>query len=205
MSKETKKTTSKTVKLTRTMRKNLETLCNNRLNWTDGGHWMGYGAEPNCNLSDKISNKISHTYHFPSDDSALRWNLDWEKKIRYAGHAVTVGLTAAVSTTFTPMAGAVVGTLAAIAKDELQAKIPYPRMARGWSYEVIYEHKFMWNPMEYSRRRGFIQTITVISRDSEGEIVHKGSIKYKFRLEDLPDGISRMIASKPSKNTSSDF
>jgi hypothetical protein len=36
-----KKYSNKIVKLTDGERKSLEEKCHNRLNWTDGGYWMG--------------------------------------------------------------------------------------------------------------------------------------------------------------------
>ncbi|WP_055733880.1 hypothetical protein [Agarivorans gilvus] len=132
--------------ITAAQRKQLETKCANRLNWTDGGHWIGRGKAPNCFVRQKSTSTKSHTYKFPTDESATRWNMEWEKTIRQAGHFGTALLTVGVTVATSGFGGMAIGTLAAIAKDELQAQIPYPRMARGWTYELIFTHEFSYSP-----------------------------------------------------------
>jgi hypothetical protein len=197
-----KQKTAKKVELTESERITIERRCNNRFNWTDGGHWMGAGTPPQCSLREKINNSISHTVTFPTDSAALKWNLEWEKSIRYAGHTGTAGLTAAVSLTFGGAPAIVIGTVAAIAKDELQAKIPYPRMARGWSYELIFEHEFKWSPHPFGIR-GLSQTVTSIIRDHNKKIQFQSSGTVKYTIEKLPEGLARGLASAPSRKTSS--
>jgi hypothetical protein len=43
---------------------------------------MGSGTAPDCDLKENIKNTISHTLTFPTDSSALKWNMEWEKSIR---------------------------------------------------------------------------------------------------------------------------
>jgi hypothetical protein len=111
-----KKYPNKIVKLTDGERKSLEEKCHNQLNWTDGGYWMGQGTAPKCRLEETISNSISHTIMFPTDESALKWNLAWEKFIRYSGHGGTAGLTDAVTIALGGVPAAIPGTVAAITK-----------------------------------------------------------------------------------------
>ena len=194
--------TEKPVHVSLVTRQQLEIKCQNRLNWSDGGHWIGSGSKPNCFMSNNLKNSISHTYKFPSDNSAMKWNLEWEKIIRYSGHLGTAALTVAVSAATVGIAGVAVGTLAAILKDELQASIPYPRMARDWSYEVIFEYHFKWSPHPWAQRE-LKQIITTISRDFDGKIVNRTASINKYKLADLPDGLGRLLASSPSNKTSS--
>jgi hypothetical protein len=199
-----RKRPAKVAKLTETEKSTLERKCNNRFNWTDGGHWMGTGTAPLCSLREKINNSISHTITFPTDSGALKWNLEWEKSIRYVGHTGTAGLTAAVSLTLGGAPGIVIGTVAAIVKDELQAKVPYPRMARGWSYELIFEHEFKWSPHPFGIR-GLTQTVTTIIRDHNKKIQFQSSGIVKYTIEKLPEGLARGLASVPSRKTNSTF
>jgi hypothetical protein len=53
---------------------------------------------------------------FPTDESALKWNLAWEKFIRYSGHGGTAGLTDAVTIALGGVPAAIPGTVAAITK-----------------------------------------------------------------------------------------
>ncbi len=199
-----KKAPTKVVELTESERMTLERKCNNRFNWTDGGSWMGVGAPPMCSLKEKISNSISHIVTFPTDAAALKWNLEWEKSIRYAGHSGTAALTAAISLGINGPIGTFVGIVAAIAKDELQAKIPYPRMARGWSYELIFEHEFKWSPHPFGIR-GLTQTVTTIIRDHKKRIQFRRSGSIKYNLDNLPEGVARGVASVSSRETSSTY
>lgn len=130
--------------------------------------------------------------------------MEWEKLIRYTGHGGTAALTTAVGLALGGIPGIIVGTVAAIAKDELQAKIPYPRMARGWSYELIFEHEFKWSPHPWGKK-GLSQTVTTVIRDHKNMIQLKSSGTTKYSLDELPDGLSRMLASAPSKKTTSNY
>jgi hypothetical protein len=185
-------------------RKVLENKCHNRLNWSDGGHWIGSGKEPNCFIKDEISNTHSHTYLFESDSAATNWNLEHEKAIRYTGHLATAGLTVAATLLTSGMATVAIGTIVAITKDEIQASVDYPRMARGWSFELIFQHSFKWSPHPWGQK-GLTQKITLISRDFKGNIVKKSSSSRKYQLSELPDGLARAIATAPSKKTTSNY
>ena len=198
------KTITKSAKISFIERSKLERKCRNKLNWDDAGNWNGSGKEPNCFIRENIKNSISHTYRFPTDEIATKWNLEWEKYIRYAGHLGTTALTVAVSTGIGGIAAITVGTLAAITKDEVQASISYPRMARGWSYELIFEHDFKWSPHPWGQRV-LIQKITTISRDFDDKVIRNISTIRKYSLAELPDGLGRLLASKPSKKTISDY
>ncbi len=191
-------------KLTSIERKQLELKCNNRFNWSDSGNWIGTGRAPNCFIKDDINSVSSHIYRFPTDSSATKWNLEWEKAIRHAGHLGTALLTVGVSAITVGMAGVAVGTFAAIVKDEFQALVPYPRMSRGWSYEIIFKYNFKWSPHPWGQR-GLTQTIITISRDNEGKEVNQTSSASKYKLTELPDGLGRMLASALPKRTSSDY
>ena len=185
-------------------RKELENKCHNRLNWSDGGNWIGSGRKPNCFLKDEITNSRSHTYLFETDSAATNWNLEHEKAIRYTGHLATAGLTVAATLLTSGMAAVAIGTIVAITKDEIQAAVEYPRMARGWSFEMIFEHSFKWSPHPWGQK-GLTQKITLISRNFEGVIVRETSASRKYQLSELPDGLARAIASAPSIKTASTY
>ena len=104
----------KYVKITRAERRKLERQCNNLLNWSDGGHWLGRGQAPNCSMKEYYKSFASHTYTFPTDASATQWNVDWEEAIRTGGHVGTAVLTIAVAKLTSGTAGIAVGVLASI-------------------------------------------------------------------------------------------
>lgn len=198
------KNSQKKSNLTLTQRIEIERKCNRRLNWTDGGHWVGPGSGPNCFMKDELRNHISHTYTFATDQAATAWNLEWEKIIRYGGHIGTTGLTIATTMVLGGIPAIVIGSLAAITKDELQASIGYPRMARGWTYEYILTHHFKWSPHPWAQK-GLNQIISTISRDHEGKIVSKKEQNSHYSFDELPDGLARTIAGAPSKKTTSSY
>lgn len=183
-------------------RKRLDKQCNNRLNWSDGGYWIGSGSEPNCFVKEAYANTVKHTFLFPSDASAFKWNKDWEDTIRYAGHFATAVITVAVAASTSGLAGVAAGTIAAIVKDEIQASIPYPKVARGWKYMVTVTNDSNWSPHPWGKK-GF----TIVTT---GEVIdHTGKRRYKsksistFKFDELPQEIANKIANMPSKVTSS--
>jgi len=191
-------------KLTQVERNQLEQKCRNRLNWTDGGHWNGTGKAPNCFIKDDLNSTSSHTYRFPTDASATKWNLEWEKTIRHMGHLGTALITVGVAAATVGLAGVGAGMLAGVVKDEVQALIPYPRMSRGWSYEVIFKYHFKWSPHPWGQRE-LTQTVIAISKNHEGKEVGKTSSVKTYKLTELPDGLGRMLASTLPKRTNSDY
>ena len=44
----TKNISTKIIRLTPTDKRQLEMMCGDRTNWSDGGYWIGGGKTPNC-------------------------------------------------------------------------------------------------------------------------------------------------------------
>ncbi|MBT1064092.1 hypothetical protein KJY73_10935 [Bowmanella sp. Y26] len=185
-------------------RNELKRKCHNQLNWSDGGHWVGVGRKPNCFINEQTSSRLTHTVKFPTDQSANRWNTEWETNIRYAGHIGTAALTTAVGLATGGAAGIAVGTLAAIFKDELQAKIPYPKMYRGWSYQVEFVHQFKWSPHPWGQRE-LIQTISSKSINHEDKVVAEARSARRYKLDELPEDIARLLATAKFTSSVSEF
>jgi len=116
----------------------------------------------------------------------------------------TAFLTAGVTAVTFGLAGVAVGTLAGIVKDEVQALVPYPRVSRGWSCEIIFKYSFKWSPHPWGIRE-LTQIVTTITRDNDGKEVGKISSAKKYDLEQLPDGVGRLLASALPKKTTSDY
>lgn len=95
-----------------------------------------------------------------------------------------------------------VSVISGVVLGEAQASVIFPRMERGWSYEIIFEYDFSWSPHPFFGNR-LIQTITGISRDHQGKEVLVNSNTQKYDLDQLPDGLGRLLASSPPKVTSS--
>ena len=194
--------TARPINLSLKERKELEIKCSNRLNWSDGGHWMGRGKAPNCMIKEKTKSKFSHTITFPTDDLANKWNSEWEEVIRRGGYIASAllglgtGFIATASVSFT------VSVLSGVALGEAQAAISYPKMERGWTYEIIFEYDFSWSPHPFVVS-SLTQRVTGVSRNHLGKEVRRDSNTQKYDLSQLPDGLGRLLASSPPKNTSS--
>ena len=195
---------SKHVLLNPAEKAKLKKACSNRLNWSDGGHWIGTGKAPNCFANTHLSSEISHTYRFPTDASANRWNMEWEKNIRYMGHFGTVGLTIALGVMGGSWGAASAAIFLPIMKDELQAKIPYPKMARGWNYQVTTKYQYQWSPHPLGTN-GFTISTRAIIRDHQNQVIKQKQFKEHYLLDDLPDGLAEQLASQTSRNTTSDY
>lgn len=101
---------------------------------------MGSAMRPEhlkCLENRVATTSTTLTLRFLTDDAALRWNQYHEAQIRMYGHVATAVLTTSVAIltggTAGIAAGVVAGTAAGIAKDEVQARVWYPRVNRGWT------------------------------------------------------------------------
>ena len=190
----------RTVRLVPAQRRELERLCNDRLNWSDGGHWIGYGKEPNCFAKESFANTRTHTVTFPTDQAAFKWNSDWEEAIRYAGHFATAVITVTVTLSTGGTAGIVVGTLAAIFKDELQARVSYPKVARGWKYVLKVTRTSKWSPHPYGKNGLTIESVGR-AYDHIGKLQYESKSIARFNFDELPKEIADRIARMPTIST----
>ena len=104
--------------LSSSAKKKLELQCANRLNWSDGGRWIGYGQAPDCFKKEVVRCQKTQVFNFPTDESATRWNLDWERVIRHGGHIGTVAMSLALGFITSEAIGLAAGMIAGMAKDE---------------------------------------------------------------------------------------
>ncbi len=191
-------------KLNEQQRKQLIQACGNNLNWSDGGHWIGNGSAPRCFTSDREQNSFTHKWLFQTDQAANKWNTECERNIRYIGHLGTAALAVAVGLATGGAAGIAAGTIAGVVKDELQAKIWYPKMFRGWSYELTYSNTFNWSAHPWGQRN-FKQEITGVIRDHQQKITEKRPTEHQYSFDELPERVARMIVATASKRTQSTF
>ena len=90
-----------------------------------------------------------------------------------------------------------VSVISNIALGETQALVEYPKMERGWSYELIFEYDFTWSPHPFSANK-LTQKVTGISRNHLDQEVSRRSSLQIFNLDDLPDGLGRLLANLSS-------
>ena len=189
------------VLLTKAEADKLRRQCRNTLNWTDGGHWMGTGPEPNCFQRASVSSTMTRVIKFPTDAAAFKWNAEQEKNIRILGHGATIGISVAVGLLTSGWGGVAAGSIAGIFKDEVQAHVPYPKVARGWSYTLVFVHTYSQHTAISRRPATFVQSRTGTVKDQNGKQQWSCSGKSEFSTDSFPDSIARQLASAPNSNT----
>jgi hypothetical protein len=170
--------------------------CHNRLNWSDGGHWQGIGPDPNCFDRLRLTSGVKWIYEFADDESAFAWNGAWQRVMLRIGHFVTAATTAIVAlTTKSFLISTAVGTLAAIFKDEVQARIPYPKVARGWKYIFVWKHMVALDPHPWSTTKEFEQEVTGTVVNLKGEVTYQVVSHLKFN--NFPRNLAIELATLP--------
>jgi len=194
---------TKQVRVSPAEMKKLEFLCNNRTNWTDGGYWMGAGKEPDCFQKFKMSKTTKITVRWPTDESAKRWNADWDKAQRNMGYIGT-GIVSIVAWELNiprVALGVAVGTdvLIDVLKGEAIAKIPYPTAARGWRMETRIKLEFNYTPV--SKRLNGLKSDILIQLFNHKNI-QQGSATpaiTSYSFDDFPMELAFKMVSGPDR------
>ena len=62
--------------------------CRNRLNWSDGGHWIGTGPEPDCSMRGTAKQTSTITTHWPTEESVIQAREQINRSRNIAGYIV---------------------------------------------------------------------------------------------------------------------
>ncbi len=199
---------SKTVMISDAEFKRFRELCGNGTNWTDGGHWMGMGKEPNCALKQTFRKVSKIIVRWPTEESANRWNDDWEQAKRNLGYfgsgIVTVGLW--YSNIIKGIVTAVIYTVGAdIIKGELLASMPYPKAKAGWSMET--ELEFIYKRSVHPWGKDVLRIKKTIVMIDDKNIKHKfsGPEETVLRGKEDIDLIATVLVKKPGSAHSYDY
>lgn len=112
-----------------------------------------------------VTTSVALVIHFNNHEDAKNWNLMNEKRIRTSGHMATVALATLVALIGNSVVtGITVGATTAIAKDEIQANVWYPRVEKNWTLTRTYLFNYQQFPSRY-----FTMQWTDIIRDENGE------------------------------------
>lgn len=187
---------SKTVLISDAQFKHFRSQCGNRGNWTDGGHWMGFGKEPNCSLKQNYRKKSKIIVKWPTESSAKRWNDDFAQAQRNLGYAGT-GL-ATLGLWYGKIGQRIVAALVAnlgidILKGESIAAIPHPEAKPGW--KMVTELDFHFQRSVYPAKKDVLRvTKKIILFDKNNQQnVYSGPqttvLVIKEHLEELVDRI----------------
>jgi hypothetical protein len=122
-----------------------------------------------CFESRVATHRIKTIILFENHEDAEKWNKMHEDRIRKGGHLATIALAALVCSISGSYGAMVVTTsVIAIAKDEVQARIWYPRVFNGW----VLTRQFNFSYEQYPRQHFFMYWTDLI-QDETGKEVEK--------------------------------
>ncbi len=122
-----------------------------------------------CFKSKVATHSIKTIILFEKNEHSDKWNTMHEERIRMGGHLATITLTALVQLiSGNPSLSFFVGASSAIAKDEVQARVWYPKMSRGW----MLTRNFNFSYEQYPNQHFFMSWGDMI-QDEEGNEVEK--------------------------------
>ena len=82
---------------------------------------------------------------------------------------------------------------AAMVKDEVQARVPYPKVAKGWTYKVVLKHTYVQSAV---RGSDFVQEITGEVRDATGKKVWESSGKWEYNMDTFHEEVARTLVER---------
>ena len=192
-------------------RHKIQQICNTRHNWTDGGHWVGRGKQPDCYSSRIKRNTLSIALLFNSDEAAMDWNRNCDKNLRVASYSTAIGINIAlafvpqilplkISKAMSSAWGAIVtGSTVNVMHGEGMARIPYPEVAKGWKVIIEISHELSWVPM-LGAKSHFTQKLVALSVDSSGKERFSTSTKRQVKLSDMPAGLAEGLVNIQSQS-----
>lgn len=142
-----------------------------------------------CEIPHVAIKRKTLILRFPSVPSARKWNALQETTIRRNGHLVTAALGIAL---FYLTRSPAVGIAVAIAKDEIQASVWYPRMSAGWTLRREFEFRYQQFPVG----RFEIHLTDVVMDEAGREQDRNTYAAARFTVDDfngLPEQVARTL------------
>jgi hypothetical protein len=153
-----------------------------------------------CYEPHVITKTLNLVITFPGVENADKWNKMHEARIRKGGHHATIALTTALGLILGGAARTVAiptGAAVSILKDEVQARIWYPKMWKEWTLEQKFLFRFQQFP-----RKSFHMEWTDVIKDEYGKVAERrmhGS--YKIEVGEpwgIPEQMVREIMTRDS-------
>lgn len=125
-----------------------------------------------CLTKHEVEKTVRVAIRFPTPESADKWNDLHGRRTMRAGHAVTVVL--AYATFLATRSQGIASTVgisagAAIAKDELQAKVWFPRVQHGQTLTRRYDFRYE----QFSGRELRVSWVDLVSNEHGTELERK--------------------------------
>lgn len=142
-----------------------------------------------CNVPHVVTARRTIIFEFPTASAALKWNRLQETTILRNGHLVTAALAIALaSLTRDPRLGAAVGIGTSITKDEVQARVWYPRMSVAWKLTRQIDLTYQQFPV-----KRFEVRVTDVVSDERGHERGRHTYSTTRMFVDEPTGIPEHV------------
>jgi hypothetical protein len=123
-----------------------------------------------CLKSRVATNHIQTIILFEKHENSEKWNTMHKDRIRLYGHLATITLAVLVQMiSGNPMLSIAVGSTSGILKDEVQARVWYPKVFKGW---VLTRH-FNFSYEQYPRQHLFMSWTDIIQDETGNEVEKK--------------------------------
>jgi hypothetical protein len=143
--------------------------CRNRLNWSDGGHWIGSGPEPDCfGKGETFKRTSTVTAHWPDEESVieLRDGLNQSRnRLGYVLGALTTVITAGASAPL--WVALVAGFGSAVGANNLPSFLD--KVRSGDTVTVQMDVEGVRSPHPWGRSQVSLRT-TITLKDREGQL-----------------------------------
>jgi hypothetical protein len=157
---------------------------------------MGMNMRPkhlDCLKEHVATRSMKLIISFETHKAAQEWNKMHEAHIRKGGHLATIAISVATGVVFkSPKLSIVVGSVGGIAKDEIQARIWYPKMFENW---LLTRH-FLFRYRQFPSQQFNISWTDVIQNDrgEEQEKRFQNSVQYKVGgISGIPEKVVREL------------
>jgi hypothetical protein len=178
----------------------LRRVCENPMNWTDGGHWFGSGHEPAC--FGKRATAISEhktTIYFQTDNGVLAWNKACEDAARHTNTAFSALTGALVFMAAIPALTAFgVGVLVTHGNNILTASENFPTVLKGWSIEITSKYITVQSTVGNS---SFQNIVSLKVMNSAGVNIFERKEVYDFPQTARTEFLSRLSSRKNTMRT----
>ena len=149
--------------------------------------------------------QLTINYLFQTDQAARKWNDGWRDAHKLGGHLATGLITLATGGMAGGWAAAATAFVLGVSKDEIQSRIPFPRVSKGWKYTVTMKHTYSQRTMHLSSNEFVVEHRGVVF-DAQGVRQPRtfgSERRYPIAMDAsqpnaIPDSIARSIVSVPS-------
>ncbi|BCL68167.1 hypothetical protein TUMSATVNIG1_01040 [Vibrio nigripulchritudo] len=178
----------------------LQQICRSRLNWSDGGRWIGHGNKPNCDVTETLKKRLVMKMHFPTDKDAEKWNATVDNSMRYTGYAasalvaltpIVIAATFGTAITLPATASFITSIGTNVALGESLAKVEVPKVTRGSTLYITVSYEKNWGP--FQKQQFFTQKTHLSIQNHRRKVTFERENTSKYRLNEIPEGLINIM------------